>query len=258
MENFHHLHDGNFIRCHLHWNLREHFRKCWHNFIFPFIPNHNPTLNLPHVYSNHILIWTFSFQAHVWLKTINKLGLASLKTEKPGGLFGFTKLCWQPQFMKECCRVCKSLLSRYSPRQSRKEYRSDMFMGGCTLASGYLLKILWRLLSPSITIYTAASLNSFQNAIASASTCRSNLAFPEVNEKESRFPTALLLGIGAGKTDRAGTEEQLWAETVRSERTRTSVIGSNWQDNILAEETPLGEAAVQGVFLMLSMNRIKM
>lgn len=137
LENFHHLHDGNFVRCHLHWNLREHFRKCWHDFIFPFTPNHNPTLNLPHLCSNHILIWTFSFQAHVWLKTINKLGLASLKTEQPGGLFGFTKLCWQPQFMKECCRFCKSLLSRYGPGQSRKEYRSDMFMGGCILAPGY-------------------------------------------------------------------------------------------------------------------------
>jgi len=78
-----------------------------------------------------------------------------------------------------------------------------------------------------------------------------------VNEKESRFPTAVLLGIGAGKTDSAGTGEQLRGETVMRGRTGTLLIGSNWQDNILAEETPLGEAAVQAVFLMLSMSRTK-
>lgn len=60
LEHFHHLHDGNYIRCCLYWNLREHFRKCWHDFTFPFIPNHCSTLNLPHLYSNHILTWTFS------------------------------------------------------------------------------------------------------------------------------------------------------------------------------------------------------
>lgn len=60
LEHFHPLHDGNYIRCYLHWNLREHFRKFWQTFTFPFIRNHQSTLNLPHLYCNDILTGTFS------------------------------------------------------------------------------------------------------------------------------------------------------------------------------------------------------
>lgn len=77
-----------------------------------------------------------------------------------------------------------------------------------------MTKILWHWSSPSISIHTDASLNSFQSVIASVSISLSNLAFPEVNEKESRFPTAGLLGIWAGKIDNEEADKQLGGETL--------------------------------------------
>jgi len=55
-------------------------------------------------------------------------------------------------------------------------------------------------------LYTAASLNSIQNVIW-VSVSLSNLAIPEVKEKECRFPTAGLPGLWVGKIGCVGTEK---------------------------------------------------
>lgn len=85
-----------------------------------------------------------------------------------------------------------------------------MFMGGCILAPGYFAEDFVALaIATHPSPYTLLPLrDSLQNAIVSASTCLT-WPSPEVNNKASGFPTAVLLGIGAGKADNGGTEEQL-------------------------------------------------
>lgn len=145
LENFHHSDVWHFIRCCLNWNLREYCIK-----YLPFIPHHNPTFSLPHLYSKHKLTWTFSFQVQVWMRTINRIGFCRNRLSE--GLFGLNKYCWQLQFMKECCRYCKLLISTASGKggKSTKVIHTGERVAVCFLV--ILPKVLWYLSSPSITV----------------------------------------------------------------------------------------------------------
>lgn len=83
-----------------------------------------------------------------------------------------------------------------------REYREHQpqSVRGCFLGSGYFAEdfVAFAVFTHPPISHTLLPLNAFQNTAASTSTCPSNLTFPEVNGKESRFPTAG--NLGAGKT----------------------------------------------------------
>lgn len=139
----------------------------------------------------------------------------------------------------------------------RKEYRSErvQFVRGCFLRSGCFAEdlVAFSVFTHPPIPHTLLPLNSFQTQLPLL--LPAPLTWPSLKWWERKQMSYNREFRGRG--DSAGTGQQHWGQTARRGRTRTSFRGNNRPDNILAKETPLGEAAAQGDFFMLSRNRIK-
>lgn len=140
------------------------------------------------------------FQARVWLKATNKLGLAALKQSSLESYLASPCSADSLSLWRNAADSANPSSAGTIP--GRKEYRSErlQLVRGCFLGSGCFAEdfVAFAVFTHPPIQHTLLPLNSFQNTAASTSTCPSNLTFPEVKGKESRFPTAG--NLGAGKT----------------------------------------------------------